>query len=784
MSLVVKVIVLCLSVGTTVSVAQPGVTQSDRAMLETLLRNSFGADYSLDDVVNIDSSAVLRGAIRDPYGTLQHCFVFTGTQTASADSDFYNHGVIAFYRNNVIIWHTGTEIRLLCGTKSAVNSIMDLNSDGRVDVVASWDGGCQRMASSAMWILSWDGQSGSVLNDVNPDDGTSAMEGGANNDFERVDINGDGVWEVQTTTTTSYMTTDDNGEPQEHDSHDLNTYQWDGKRYGQITFEPPEGDPFYPRNSVVATIGTRVYGTLDSLTYRYAITNTPNSPQGINAIYVSSDDSPISSRSGRPEWKAYQRGTLASWRLDDESRTGSFITPGTTDTSLLVVSSGLPSINNCFVRGANKVPMTPSTSEDIMRNSTIVPVIAPLARPNPEPYASLSFTDTLLSYTTRSRALGWILDQPTADKYTGLFNRIHADLDQQQKTMALLRVDTVLSQVHQDSAGHLTSEAYALLRFNTEYLKTLIPEDPLPIQLWYFTATVIANRHVELEWGTLSEENNYGFFAQKSQSETSGFTDIPGGFVAGHGTTNDPHEYSWIDTSTSPGQWYYRLKQVDFDGTLHYTDAERVYIPEELQRTQIVNFKAGILSDNSVYLEWTTLSEYLCEGFYVQRKGDKEEDFQDVNEGFVPGHGTTNKEQLYSFTDSEVKEGKWYYRLKHQGDGTEWYSDTIHVPFTEDDTEVGALLAEPLTQDQVRLDWTTRKEVNNGYFEVQVSRGDSLHYRPVPNSRTPGHGTSNQRWKYTYRDTRQSSGIWCYRLKQVNVSRQARYTRSIRVSVR
>ena len=283
---------------------------------------------------------------------------------------------------------------------------------------------------------------------------------------------------------------------------------------------------------------------------------------------------------------------------------------------------------------------------DIANNAVWGQTIAPKNPPSPEPYASLSFTDTLVSYTTRSRALNWILDQQTADKHTGLFSRIHSDLDQQQKTLALLRLDTVLSQVHQDSAGHLTSEAYALLRFNSEYLRTLIAEDPLPIQLWYFTATVIADRQVKLEWGTLSEENNYGFFAQKSQSETTGFTDIPNSFVAGHGTTTQPHEYSWIDTSTSPGQWYYRLKQADFDGTPLYTDAERVYIPEESQRTEIVNFKAGLLSDNSVYLEWMTLSEYLCEGFYVQRKADGEEDFQDVNEGFVQGHGTTNEEHV------------------------------------------------------------------------------------------------------------------------------------------
>ena len=737
--------------------------------VRSVVETQFGGTYSIGVEV-IDSVLGSRtdfdhDEITDPSGTLNHCILFSATRTGT-EHDSTMFGV---FRNGSILWHTDP---IIPDDPLGTFATADINNDGNVEILTTWFR--DNPTYQWMWIFGWNGASGTILSQIDPTSHRPVIQGTF---FELIDADGDGVQEIRAS----------------HSTDTSITYSWNGNLYGlwPTTQQVPRRT-LLPANRLIPSAKVSVSKPGSNYDYSYCWADSSASKQSIAGIYLRGVTSTCTV--SKPQnWLAAIWPDTAVIGWNAVLNFNDMVKPGESKQGFGLSCSGLPIVVTYYVQGNRPVAIEgPSDQEitteeyrdDIFNNSVAGFTIGPGAPPAIEPYASLAFTDTLLSYTKRSRALGWILDQPTADKYTGLFNRIHSDLDQQQKTMALLRVDTVLSQVHQDSATHLTSEAYALLRFNAEYLRTLIAEDPLPIQLWYFTATVIANRHVKLEWGTLSEQNNYGFFAQKSQSETTGFTDIPNSFVAGHGTTTQPHEYSWIDTSTSPGRWYYRLKQVDFDGTLRYTDAERVYIPEELHRTEIVNFKAGLLSDNSVYLEWMTLSEYLCEGFYVQRKADGEEDFQDVNEGFVQGHGTTNEEHLYSFTDTEVKEGKWYYRLKHQGDGTEWYSDTIHVPFSEDDTEMGALSAEPLSQLQVRLDWSTRREVSNGYFEVQVSRGDSLHYRPVPNSRIPGHGTSTQRWKYTYRDTRSSSGVWYYSLKQVNASRQARYTRGIRVSVR
>jgi len=90
----------------------------------------------------------------------------------------------------------------------------------------------------------------------------------------------------------------------------------------------------------------------------------------------------------------------------------------------------------------------------------------------PAVFQPLVFVDTLSSLTTQSRSLGWITTQPVANKYTGYFTRIKTDISQFNLKIARTRIDTVLQQVNIDSSSTFTSEAYALIRFNAEYLKT------------------------------------------------------------------------------------------------------------------------------------------------------------------------------------------------------------------------------------------------------------------------------------------------------------------------
>jgi hypothetical protein len=99
-----------------------------------------------------------------------------------------------------------------------------------------------------------------------------------------------------------------------------------------------------------------------------------------------------------------------------------------------------------------------------------------------------------------------------------------------------------------------------------------LDNSPLPIQLSSFVASVASAGHAGLRWTTLSEINNYGFEVQKAADKSAAFQSISGSFTAGNGTTTVKHDYSYVDNSYATGN-VYRLKQLDLDGTTHFSDA-------------------------------------------------------------------------------------------------------------------------------------------------------------------------------------------------------------------
>ena len=90
----------------------------------------------------------------------------------------------------------------------------------------------------------------------------------------------------------------------------------------------------------------------------------------------------------------------------------------------------------------------------------------------------------------------------------------------------------------------------------------------LPVTLTSFTATAVERRTV-LDWKTESEYNNDYFDVQRSFDGTT--FDLIGN-VDGNGTTTEAHEYRFTDNNPVNGVNYYRLKQVDFDGTEHFSN--------------------------------------------------------------------------------------------------------------------------------------------------------------------------------------------------------------------
>lgn len=94
---------------------------------------------------------------------------------------------------------------------------------------------------------------------------------------------------------------------------------------------------------------------------------------------------------------------------------------------------------------------------------------------------------------------------------------------------------------------------------------------PLPVQLASFSATYVTNVGVRLDWMTISEINNYGFEVQRSAQRGSGYASVSP-VIPGHGTTNEPRMYTFTENGVPSGQWFYRLKQIDLDGSIHFSE--------------------------------------------------------------------------------------------------------------------------------------------------------------------------------------------------------------------
>jgi len=91
---------------------------------------------------------------------------------------------------------------------------------------------------------------------------------------------------------------------------------------------------------------------------------------------------------------------------------------------------------------------------------------------------------------------------------------------------------------------------------------------PLPIELLSFGAKAM-DQQVLLSWQTLTEINN-DYMAIERSVDGKDFAEV--GLVKGAGTTFIPQSYELWDQRPYQGLNYYRLRQVDFDGTTTYSD--------------------------------------------------------------------------------------------------------------------------------------------------------------------------------------------------------------------
>ena len=121
-------------------------------------------------------------------------------------------------------------------------------------------------------------------------------------------------------------------------------------------------------------------------------------------------------------------------------------------------------------------------------------------------------------------------------------------------------------------------------------------EGALPIQVASFSAALVDPHKIRLEWTTISETNCLGFFVERRLEAISTFTRISD-LIPGAGTSLGSHSYSWTDTTADDGVYYYRLREMDLDSDVSFSNEIVVMVTGVPEKEEITP-KAFSLQQN------------------------------------------------------------------------------------------------------------------------------------------------------------------------------------------
>ena len=188
--------------------------------------------------------------------------------------------------------------------------------------------------------------------------------------------------------------------------------------------------------------------------------------------------------------------------------------------------------------------------------------------------------------------------------------------------------------------------------FNTDnvYWDNMCLEFSVPVELTSFTAAS-NGADVQLNWRTATETNNQGFQVERM---TVGGIYENVGYVAGFGTTTEPKAYSFVDSKLESGNYTYRLKQLDFDGTCTYSEEVNIEVELPLEYSLDQNYP-------NPFNPSTTIKYSIPEDGFVKLAV-----YNMLGEEVAAIVNTTQKAGRYevNFNASNLSSGVYVYRIE------------------------------------------------------------------------------------------------------------------------
>ena len=206
------------------------------------------------------------------------------------------------------------------------------------------------------------------------------------------------------------------------------------------------------------------------------------------------------------------------------------------------------------------------------------PVADPKTNPTIPPNSGVTSIEPLSGSSRKRKVVGFVIDQlPTASQGTLFHNGATA------KSGALIPKNQANLLSFQPNSGYIGKAKfeYAAVDDNgiasTAAAFTIPVAGPLAVELTEFTVK-LKEQDALLAWTTATEKTNE-YFAVERSTDAFIFSEL--GKVKGFGTTTAPTSYNFTDNQVAEklrGTVYYRLRQVDTDGTTTYGPVRTVVI--------------------------------------------------------------------------------------------------------------------------------------------------------------------------------------------------------------
>lgn len=288
--------------------------------------------------------------------------------------------------------------------------------------------------------------------------------------------------------------------------YDPETRKWEKfDREGRIVYEDETGNFLLQwlgmdgqRKTIVYTPATRLDVVVEAgvaydpeanaYLYSYSMTNLPSSQRILQSLYLETRDSVRDVKAPEKSWYSrpfteYLKGVFKAddgWSWADTRPGQAGLLPGEKAGGMEFQSAGLPGLVRCYVRHYAKLKgvgeeLPEALHAAIDRVAWQIPqgvTIGPVKPP--EPFYAAGFTRNLIRLLDVSVEQGWVNESRVAEELRVLLTGVLESLEGGGQDKALTEIGELLARVEQEKENGLLSEAYALLRFNLEFLREKI----------------------------------------------------------------------------------------------------------------------------------------------------------------------------------------------------------------------------------------------------------------------------------------------------------------------